>query len=375
MAGIYIHYPFCKSRCYYCDFYSVTDSRLADSFLNALIFEIDLRQQMLEGQEVETIYLGGGTPSLLSPTSIKRILDHINNKFQVSEQPEISIELNPDDITPTYARKLKSIGINRVSLGIQAFYNYHLRLMNRRHKVLGSLKAIDALKNAGFDNISIDLIYGLPELTLTEWEKTLKKAVNLEIQHISAYHLTYEKNTVFNKLKENNILKPIDEDFSFEQFYLMSEHFESNDFIHYEISNFGHLGRFSQHNINYWKNVPYLGLGPSAHSFDGNNRYWNVSDISKYIRIDKKHDDIREKEELSAKDHFNEYIMTGLRTYWGIDLKFIEKRFSKDLAINTERHAMPYLDSEHIKKEGQKLLLTRTGMFISDKITADLFIS
>ena len=247
--------------------------------------------------------------------------------------------------------------------------------MNRRHKVLGSLKAIEALKNAGFDNISIDLIYGLPELTLHEWEKTLRKAVNLGIQHISAYHLTYEPNTVFDTLRNKGIMIPIDDELSYQQFEMMSKYLESNNFVHYEISNFGHLGRFSQHNVNYWKGASYLGLGPSAHSFDGASRYWNARDIGRYVRIDKKHDDINEREDLSAKEQFNEYIMTGLRTYWGIDLSVIENKYSKDLAIATERYATPYIDSDHLKKEGHKLILKRKGMFISDKIIADLFMS
>lgn len=374
MAGIYIHYPFCKSRCYYCDFYSTTDLKLADSYIDALKFEMDLRKGIIGDRPIETIYLGGGTPSLLSSNNIKIIIEHIHRIFQVADYPEITVELNPDDITNIYAQKLKNAGVNRVSLGVQAFYNYHLRLMNRRHKVLGSLKAIEALKNAGFDNISIDLIYGLPELTLQEWEKTLRKAVNLDIQHISAYHLTYEPNTVFSTLKNKGIMIPIDDDISFKQFEMMSEYFETNNFIHYEISNFGHIGRFSRHNVNYWKGIPYLGLGPSAHSFDGTTRYWNAPDISKYIRIDKKHDDINEHEQLSVKDHFNEYIMTGLRTYWGIDLSQIENKFSKDMALSTERHSAPYIDSNHMQKEGTKLILTKKGMFISDKIITDLFI-
>lgn len=375
MAGIYIHYPFCKSRCYYCDFYSVTDLKLTDLYVDALKFEMELRKHIIQDQTIETIYIGGGTPSLLSASSIKDILEHIYKTFKVSDYPEITIELNPDDVTNIYSRKLKDTGINRVSLGIQAFYNYHLRLMNRRHKVLGSLKAIEALKNAGFDNISIDLIYGLPELTLHEWEKTLRKAVNLGIQHISAYHLTYEPNTVFDTLRNKGIMIPIDDELSYQQFEMMSKYLESNNFVHYEISNFGHLGRFSQHNVNYWKGASYLGLGPSAHSFDGTSRYWNARDIGRYVRIDKKHDDINEREDLSAKDQFNEYIMTGLRTYWGIDLSVIENKYSKDLAIATERYATPYIDSDHIKKEGNKLILTRKGMFISDKIIADLFMS
>ncbi|MDA3866499.1 MAG: radical SAM family heme chaperone HemW [Salinivirgaceae bacterium] len=375
MAGIYIHYPFCKSRCYYCDFYSVTEEKLSEAFFQALLFELNLRKSMLGDAVIETIYFGGGTPSLLSAPKIGLIIEEIAKHFNIADHAEITIEANPDDVTSGYARRLHEEGVNRISLGIQSFYNYHLRLMNRRHKVLKGIKSIEIFKSAGFDNISIDLIYGLPEFTLAEWKKTLKKAVNLDIQHISAYHLTYEDNTVFSTLKKKGLLKPVDEELSYQQFMLLSEFLEANNFVHYEISNFGHLGRFSRHNINYWKNIPYLGLGPSAHSFDGKNRYWNDSNISKYIRIDKKIGDIITKEELSAKDFFNEYIMTGLRTYWGIDIDYIKEHFSEQQAISTERFATPYIDSEHIRKERNKLILTKKGMLISYKIIADLFMS
>lgn len=374
MAGIYIHYPFCKSRCYYCDFYTITDANLKEPFYKALHYEIGLRKDTLKGQTIETIYFGGGTPSLLEPARIQEVLDELKNNYKVIENPEITVELNPDDISSFYVDQLAETQVNRISLGIQAFYNYHLQLMNRRHKVYGALKAVDRLQNKGYDNISIDLIYGLPEMTMAEWEKTLQKAVSMNIQHISAYHLTYEPGTVFDKLKKAGTLIPPDEDTSHWQFSRLAEYLESNNFIHYEISNFGRLGRFSKHNISYWQNKPYLGLGPAAHSFDGNFRYWNAQDISKYIRIDKKHDDIREKEELSQTDRFNEYIMTGLRTYWGIDLNYIQSKFSEKHAADVEKKIQKYIKSEHIKSEKSKRFLTRIGMFISDKITAELFL-
>jgi oxygen-independent coproporphyrinogen-3 oxidase len=287
MSGVYIHIPFCKSRCYYCDFYTVTNLKLADEFFKAAEFEISLRKGLLDKEEVETIYFGGGTPSLFTPERIQTLINTIRANYNVIDNPEITIELNPDDITPSYVNRLKKTEVNRVSLGIQAFYNYHLQLMNRRHKVFGALKSIESLKNAGYNNISIDLIYGLPEMTTTEWEKTLNKAVSMDIQHISAYHLTYEEGTVFDKLKKNGMLIPPNDEVSYKQFSAMIDHFEKQGFVHYELSNFGRMGRFSKHNISYWQNKPYLGIGPSAHSFDGKKRYWNNPDISKYIRIDK----------------------------------------------------------------------------------------
>jgi len=374
MAGIYIHYPFCKSRCYYCDFYTITDSSLKPPFYEALLYEISLRKDFLKQEPIETIYFGGGTPSLLDPAKVNQVLETIHKHFTVVDLPEITIEINPDDVSKYYARQLKQTQVNRLSLGIQAFYNYHLRLMNRRHKVMGALKAVDTLQAEGYDNISIDLIYGLPEMTKAEWEKTLNKAVKMNIQHISAYHLTYEEGTVFDKLRKSGRLIPPDEDISLWQFNTMTDFLENNDFIQYEISNFGKMGRFSKHNINYWQNKPYLGLGPAAHSFDGKSRYWNISDISKYLRIERKNDDIREKEILTSSDRFNEYLMTGLRTYWGIDIAHIKRHFPDKNSDELLKTIGKYIESGHIKAEGKKYYLTRKGMFISDKITAELFI-
>ncbi len=374
MAGIYVHYPFCKSRCYYCDFYTLTDTHLSGSFMDALLFEIDLRKNFLSQNKIETIYFGGGTPSLLSPGQIQLILDRLYQTFPIAENPEITVELNPDDVTSLYAKKLKSTDVNRISLGIQAFYNYHLQLMNRRHKVFGALKTVDRLQEQGFDNISIDLIYGLPEMSMAEWEKTLNKAVSMNIQHISAYHLTYEKNTVFDKLKKSGMLKPPSDEFSKAQFETMIDFFEKNGFIHYEISNFGRMGRFSKHNISYWKNEPYLGLGPSAHSFDGKKRYWNVPDISRYIRIENKHDDIREEESLTDKDKFNEFLMTGLRTYWGVDSRTIRKEFGEAIGEEFEKQIQSFVTSGHVNQKGTNYYLTRSGMFISDTVISGLFL-
>lgn len=374
MAGIYIHIPFCKSRCYYCDFYTITNLKLADEFFKAAVFEIQLRKDLLQNQEVETIYFGGGTPSLFTPDRLQNLIDEIRTNYNVILNPEITVELNPDDITPLYVRKLKSTEVNRVSLGIQAFYNYHLQLMNRRHKIFGALKAVEMLKEEGFNNISIDLIYGLPEMTMVEWEKTLKKAVNMNIQHISAYHLTYEEGTVFDKLKKSGMLVPPDDEVSFKQFNAMVDRFEENGFVHYELSNFGRMGRFSKHNISYWQNKQYLGIGPSAHSFDGKKRYWNSPDISKYVRIDKKYDDIQNVELLTESDKFNEYIMTGLRTYWGIDLSYVSRMYGEEMAQLLEPKLISYITSGHIRREEDKFYLTRSGMFISDAVAAELFI-
>lgn len=373
MAGLYLHYPFCKSRCYYCDFFSVTNTKLAGSFLEALYYEITLRKNFLAGHTIDTIYLGGGTPSLLNPEKLQVILDKIYENFHVADFCEITLEINPDDITASFLNKLIHTDVNRISLGIQAFYNYYLQLMNRRHKIYEALKALESLQNKGYDNISIDLIYGLPEMTIEEWEKTLYKTIKLNIQHISAYHLTYEKNTVFDTLRKKGMLRSIADNESYKQFDMMVEVLSKHDFIHYEISNFGRLGRFSRHNISYWKNIPYLGLGPAAHSYDGQNRYWNIADLNSYLNIASNKDKILQKEELSTRDMFNEYIMTGLRTYWGIDTTYIQKQFPANFAQRTIQQITPYIDSGHVHQKGDKYYLSRKGMFISDNIITELF--
>jgi oxygen-independent coproporphyrinogen-3 oxidase len=348
--------------------------KLADEFFNALIFEISLRKDLFSSTQIETIYFGGGTPSLFSPERLQQLIEQIEENYNLSENAEITIELNPDDVTHTFVNKLKKTKINRVSLGIQAFYNYHLQLMNRRHKVFGALKSVESLKEMGYNNISIDLIYGLPEMTMAEWEKSLNKAVNMDIQHISAYHLTYEEGTVFDKLKKSGMLVPPDDEISYKQFNAMIDHFEQNGFIHYELSNFGRMGRFSKHNMNYWQNEPYLGFGPSAHSFDGKRRFWNIPDISRYLRIEKKRDDIQKEEVLSESDRFNEYIMTGLRTYWGIDLNYVQRIFGEETASILLSKIKSFVESGHIRNEDDKYFLTRSGMFISDTIAAELFV-
>ena len=330
MAGIYIHIPFCKKLCFYCDFYHVVSVKDNSAFIDALLKEALIRKDYLENEPVSTIYLGGGTPSVFSIKELETILNTLYKLFKVTDDCEITIELNPDDVLSGYLEGLKSHNINRISLGIQSWRDSDLKLMNRRHD---SAQAVIALKEtlaAGFENLTIDLIYGIPGMTLKEWESNLDFSFSFDIKHLSAYHLTFEEGTVFGKMLEKGMISEIDEDDSAAQFNLLVEKAESAGFIQYEISNFGKPGFFSIHNSNYWKQVSYLGLGPSAHSFNGYSRQWNVRDLKGYIKSVNAGKSFFESEELDTKTRFNEYIMTSLRTMWGIDLEYVEGMFEKE---------------------------------------------
>ncbi|MBP5473464.1 MAG: radical SAM family heme chaperone HemW, partial [Bacteroidales bacterium] len=311
MAGVYIHIPFCKKFCNYCDFYKVTALGRKDDYIEAVLKEIEIRSDYIN-EPVQTIYFGGGTPSLFSSQDLYKITDKIHNYFSVNQGIETSIEVNPDDISREYLKSLRDVGLNRISMGVQSWNNRDLKLMNRRHD---AKKAEEALCDTMdfFDNISIDLIYGIPEMSIEEWENNLDKTLSFDIQHISAYTLTIEPGTAFYKMKSSGKIKETDEDLVLRQYELLKEKSAEKGFLHYEISNFAKQGYFSVHNSNYWKQVPYVGFGPSAHSFNGYSRQWNVSDVNKYISEIKKGTVPFEKENLGEKTRYNEYIMTSLR--------------------------------------------------------------
>jgi oxygen-independent coproporphyrinogen III oxidase len=371
MAGIYIHIPFCKKLCSYCDFYKIISPEDYTSFIDALITEAEIRKNYLAGEVVSTIYLGGGTPSVLSLETIHKILDRLSDLFTIDKNCEITVELNPDDLDITYLKGLKKININRVSLGIQSWRDEDLVLLNRRHNAAQAEKALENTFSAGFENVTVDLIYGIPGLSSSEWISNLDKTFSFGINHLSAYHLTIEPGTVFGKMKEKGLLSEIDEEESANQFNILIEKAERAGFIHYEISNFGREGFFSQHNTNYWKQVNYLGLGPSAHSFNNYSRQWNIKNVKNYISSIKNKKPFYEGEELNVRTRFNEYIMTSLRTMWGIDLEFIEKTFEKegyDYIINT---AGKFKNYGLIKQERNNLILTNQGKMISDNIISE----
>ena len=374
MAGIYVHIPFCKKLCFYCDFYHVISVNDNSAFIDALLKEASLRKDYLESETVSTIYFGGGTPSVFSVKDLGTILNHINKLFRVEQDCEISIELNPDDVLPAYLEGLKDLNINRISLGIQSWRDSDLKMLNRRHDSAQAIKALKDTLDAGFENVTIDLIYGIPGMSLQEWESNLDFSLSFDIKHLSAYHLTFEPGTVFGKMLERGAISEIDENDSVAQFNILIEKAESAGFIQYEISNFGKPGYFSLHNSNYWKQVSYLGLGPSAHSFNGYSRQWNIRDLKGYIKLISAGKSFYESEELNTKTRFNEYIMTSLRTMWGIDLEYVEKMFEKEGYDYIVNLAGKFKNYGLMKQEKKSLILTNQGKLISDNIISEFMI-
>ena len=374
MAGIYIHIPFCKQKCYYCDFYSITNLKLKDELIKCLIIELELQKEYLGKEIISTIYFGGGTPSVLNVNEIEKIIWKIYKIFQVNKNPEITMEANPDDLNLNYIKQLSKTHINRLSIGIQSFFDKELKLMNRRHNADEAVKAVKYCQNEGFENISIDLIYGIPDMETDKWFINLNKSFELDIQHISAYHLTFEPKTVFKNWLEKGKIKPLNENTSIEQYNLLISETKKNGFINYEISNFGKKNHFSQHNIGYWTDKKYLGIGPSAHSYDKNTRHWNISNVSKYIQYLKNKELANETEKLTTKTRYNEYIMTSLRTMWGADIKIINEKFDIDILKKYQEINEKYLNTNKIIISNNKLILTDRGKIISDKIISEYFL-
>jgi oxygen-independent coproporphyrinogen III oxidase len=371
MAGLYIHIPYCKKLCFYCDFYKIISHDDHSALIEALLLEAETRKNYLENETVSTMYIGGGTPSALSLQELKHILKRIESIFSVDSNCEITIELNPDDLTMAYLQGLRKLNINRISLGIQSWKDSDLRMLNRRHNASQAEKALTDSIKAGFENISIDLIYGIPGMTLSDWSSNLDKSFSFDIKHLSAYHLTIEPGTVFGKMKEDGLMEEIDDEESANQFNLLIEKSGSAGFIHYEISNFGIEGYFSKHNMNYWTQVNYLGLGPSAHSFNGYSRLWNIKNVNAYIDSVKNNRSYFESEELSIKTRFNEYILTSLRTMWGIDLDFIETEFDKEGYDYVLNLAGKFKNYGLMRQDKKNLVLTNHGKIISDNIISE----
>ncbi|MDP4224522.1 MAG: radical SAM family heme chaperone HemW [Bacteroidota bacterium] len=374
MAGIYIHIPYCRKMCAYCDFYHVMASSDNSIYIDALLKEASTRKDYLGNEVVSTIYLGGGTPSLLTVREIGRILHEIERFYPVDQNSEITIEINPDDINPDYVRELKETRVNRVSLGIQSWRDADLKLLNRRHDSAQAAFALEEILKAGFGNVTVDLIYGIPGMTLNDLSSNLDRTFSYNIQHLSAYHLTIEPGTVFWRMKEKGMFSEIDEEESSSQFNLLIEKASAEGFVHYEISNFGRPGYFSIHNSNYWKQVRYLGLGPSAHSFNGYSRQWNVRNVRKYVKSVNSGELLFEREELDKKTRFNEYIMTSLRTMWGIDLDYVEKTFDKEGYDYIVNLAGKYINYGLMKQDKKTLILTNQGKMISDNVISELML-
>lgn len=374
MAGIYIHIPFCRQKCYYCDFYKTVNTNQTDTFISTLEKETVLRKSYISEEKVKTIYFGGGTPSVLTEKQLSAVFKFLHEYFSVVPDAEITFEANPDDLTKEYLQMLKNTGINRLSIGIQSFHNEHLKKMNRRHNAEQAIKSIEIAASVGFSNLSADLIYGLPGLTLQEWESSLQQIFRLPVVHLSAYHLTYHQGTPFYTWLKKGTLRELSENESIEQFNLLIDEAEKAGFEQYEISNFARNEQYSKHNSAYWSGEKYLGLGPSAHSFNGDSRRWNIAHLDRYIHGIENNTTWFEEELLSENERFNEYILTRLRTKWGISVQEIAKRFGLKYARLVEKEAAKYLLSEKMKEQNGIFTLTRKGLFVSDDLMTDFMI-
>lgn len=369
MAGIYIHIPFCKSRCIYCGFYSSTLLSLQDDYTEALCQEMEWRRNEVE--DIHTIYLGGGTPSQLSEANLRKIFDYIN-KVYAPHPDEVTIECNPDDVTPTFAHLLTSLGINRVSMGVQSFSDKRLQFLRRRHSAQQALNAIDCLHQAGIGNISIDLIFAYPDETLEEALQDVKIATRLDVKHISAYNLMYEEGTVLGKWLQQHKIKEVDEELSLSIYNHFIDILGEHGFEHYEISNFAKAGFRSKHNSSYWKDIPYLGLGAAACSYNKVTRKQNVANISQYIAAIRKGRMLQEIEKVTPISHYNDIVMTALRTCEGIDLRTIDHEFGQNILTYLQEQATPYIKRNLLEVVDDHLQLTKEGIFLSDGITAEL---
>jgi len=372
MAGIYIHIPFCKKACHYCNFHFSTSLNLKNDFLEALLNEMELRVSYLNGESVSTIYFGGGTPSLLNHEETKTILDKIRELFNVLPGAEITLEANPDDISEEKLLAWKNAGVNRLSIGVQSFFEEDLQWMNRAHTAAQSISNLQLAKKH-FENITIDLIYGMQTLSDDRWKQNVKQAVQLEIPHLSCYALTVEPKTALHTLINQHKLPDIDTNDQARQFLLLMEWMADAGYDHYEISNFALPGKRSQHNSSYWQGANYLGLGPSAHSYNGRSRQWNIANNAQYIQSLQTNQLNFEKEELTKTQRLNEYIMTSLRTSEGLDTDYIGKQFSKEEAIRIQQSSDNLIKQELLQKKESNLILTRQGKLFADGIAAGLF--
>ena len=394
MAGIYIHIPFCNSKCAYCGFYSLPSLKLKEQFWEALKAEIVARKDYLKQRShcgldpqspsllqshhtppINTIYFGGGTPSLLSIKEIGELLQLIKETYPVAENAEITLEANPDTLSLPYLEGLRQLGVNRLSIGIQSFFDNDLKYLSRRHDSQHARQCIDWAKQAGFSNISIDLIYGLPTSNAEQWNRNLDLFFALDLPHLSAYALTLEPNAILTKQIELGKVQPVNEEDALRDYEILSQRAAENGYLHYEISNFCRCGMHSKHNASYWFWTPYLGFGPSAHSFDGTSRQWNVSSVERYcIRVPEPVEGpFYEKEILSLEQQYDEYVMLRLRTHWGIDLKWLKREMGERFSTYCEQHAQPLIAQGRLSQTREFLYLTDQQMLFADGVAEELF--
>lgn len=374
MSGIYIHIPFCKQSCHYCNFHFSTNTAYKEKLISCILKEIELQKNYLEGETLQSIYFGGGTPSLLNVNEIENILEAIQKNFKVLKNVEITLEANPDDLKKEKINQLAKTPVNRLSIGVQSFFDNDLIWMNRAHNASESLASIKMAQDAGFKNITIDLIYGIPGLTNDNWKKNLETSLSLNINHISSYALTVEPKTALHTFIEQGKYLNVNDEQSSEQFEILINTLEANNFEQYEISNFAKGKNYSIHNSNYWKNKKYLGIGPSAHSYNSNSRSWNVSSNQLYIKSIEANKINSETEVLTIQNRFNEYVMTGLRTMWGCNLNYIEKKFGIENRNKLNENAKSFFDRKLMTEKNGTLFLTKQGKLFADGISSELFL-
>lgn len=375
MAGIYLHIPFCHKACHYCDFHFSTSLKNKPAMVKALLKEMELRKDYVNGEKINTIYFGGGTPSLLSKEELNVLFEKIYRLFSVTAHPEVTLEANPDDLTPEKIRELCNTPVNRLSIGIQSFHDKDLQWMNRSHNAAQAVSSVKQAQDAGITNISIDLIYGLPDSTDDEWEENLSGAFTLGVPHISSYCLTVEEGTALAHFIKTKKSQGTSEEKSAMQYELLTKRMRENNFTHYEISNFCKEDNYARHNSSYWRGEKYIGLGPSAHSYNVTSRQWNIANNSIYISSIEKNSLPAETEILTRTQRFNEYLLTSLRTIWGCDLDKVKNEFGEKYLHLLQTFSQPFIESDTLEISGNILLLSQKGKFISDKIIADLFVT
>ena len=374
MAGIYIHVPFCKQKCNYCNFHFSTKQDNVEELVSGMIIELDQRKSYLKTKKIDSIYFGGGTPSIIDVKHIINIIEKIYSLFDVKKTAEITMEFNPDDIKKEKLNKLRQAGINRLSIGIQSFNNEDLIFMNRSHNAKEAISSIKLAKECGFNNMSIDLIYGVQNQTDKTWKKNLNQMFELEIDHFSAYALTVEPDTKLNYLIKKKKVQPISEIKAENHFKILQEESLKMGYEQYEISNFCRKNKFAQHNTSYWKDKAYLGIGPSAHSYNGKSRRWNISNNLKYITLINNSEKYFDEEKLSPTQKYNEYTLTSLRTIWGVSLDYLENNFDQHIVSHFKKNARKWIDNKNIILEKNNVRLTNKGMLFADAISSDLFI-
>ncbi|HMT30144.1 MAG TPA: radical SAM family heme chaperone HemW [Bacteroidia bacterium] len=375
---MYIHIPFCRQACSYCDFHFSVNHERMEEVVDAIITEIELRKNYLESNDdkpvLHTIYFGGGTPSLLNKSQLEKIFLQIEKYYTIASDAEITLEANPDDLTVEKLNELRQTPINRLSIGVQSFFEEDLKLMNRAHNAEMAKASIVAAAEAGFSNITMDLIYGVPEMSDDRWRKNLEQAFALPVNHLSCYSLTVEKRTALDKQIREGKIKPIEDERSISHFKILMDESQKQGFDHYEISNFGKPGFYSQHNSSYWKNIPYIGIGPSAHSYNGISRQWNISSNAAYVKAIQQHEIPAEIEILTLENKYNEYIMTGLRTQWGVNSDYILSAFGEKYHSDFLLQINEYVETEMVIKQNRDYILTRSGKLIADRIASKIFV-